>query len=275
MWVVTMQDAVNEVAGRKLRRGVKKGIATVHSKQMKRSSHVSSKQGTTCGNCQTTYTPLWRKNCNTGEILCNACGIYLKTHGRRRAFEGMVQNSPAPAPASKILGAKGPPNLKRDSSSSSKASSDTEAPAALASPVSVRSRMAKPPNPQAPPDWPLYTPAPKQRLQTHSPAGSSSRQCQPMAKRSTACKTKAPHSTWAPAAHRSTDACTQTGMSKHHSIGSMHVGESRADRSDFAGVNRHLTAQLSPQSMTGHCSSPTSSAPQSSFAQMSHRASQV
>lgn len=271
-----VQDATNEGAGRKLRRRVKKAIATVRSKQMKRTSHVSSKQGTTCGNCQTTYTPLWRKNCNTGEILCNACGIYLKTHGRRRAFEGMAQSSPAPVPALKGPGAKGQPNLKRDSSSSSKASSDTEAAAAaLPSPVSVRSRMAKTFKPQAPPDWPLYTPAPKQRPQTHSPAGSSSRQSQPMTKRSTACKAAAQHSMWAPAAHGSTDAYTQTGVSKHYRSRNTHAGETHADRSAMSGVSRDPRAHFSYQAMTVHCSGPTSSAPQSSSAPASHCAFQV
>lgn len=35
----------------------------------------------TCENCATQQTPLWRKDKETGVILCNACGIYRKTHG--------------------------------------------------------------------------------------------------------------------------------------------------------------------------------------------------
>ena len=40
--------------------------------------------GTACANCGTTSTPLWRKDRTTGLSLCNACGIYLKTHGAPR-----------------------------------------------------------------------------------------------------------------------------------------------------------------------------------------------
>lgn len=149
---------------------------------------ATSKQGTSCGNCQTTYTPLWRKNCNTGEILCNACGIYLKTHGRHRAFEGMVQTSPGPPAPFKPS-----PSLKRDVSSSSKASSDTEAAAAspLGSPASVRSRATRPfAATPAPADWP------NQRLPTHIPAGSSSRRMLTKPRTTeTACNT--PESMWA------------------------------------------------------------------------------
>ncbi len=35
-----------------------------------------------CGHCQVRVTPLWRKVDNT--VVCNACGIYFKTHGRLR-----------------------------------------------------------------------------------------------------------------------------------------------------------------------------------------------
>lgn len=33
-----------------------------------------------CTNCETTNTPLWRRNA-AGEPLCNACGLFLKLHG--------------------------------------------------------------------------------------------------------------------------------------------------------------------------------------------------
>ncbi|KAK9763297.1 Sodium- and chloride-dependent GABA transporter 1 [Basidiobolus ranarum] len=37
--------------------------------------------GLRCSNCQTTTTPLWRRNPQDGEPLCNACGLFLKLHG--------------------------------------------------------------------------------------------------------------------------------------------------------------------------------------------------
>ena len=36
-----------------------------------------------CQNCGTSTTPLWRRN-EMGSVLCNACGLFLKLHGRPR-----------------------------------------------------------------------------------------------------------------------------------------------------------------------------------------------
>ena len=40
------------------------------------------REGTTCANCKTTNTTLWRRN-HTGEPVCNACGLYYKLHNVR------------------------------------------------------------------------------------------------------------------------------------------------------------------------------------------------
>ncbi|XP_043254933.1 box A-binding factor-like isoform X1 [Colletes gigas] len=48
-------------------------------KQPRRLS-ASRRVGTSCSNCQTTMTSLWRRNA-MGEPVCNACGLYYKLHG--------------------------------------------------------------------------------------------------------------------------------------------------------------------------------------------------
>lgn len=44
-----------------------------------------------CANCRTTNTPLWRRDRAHNTILCNACGIYLKHHGKSRPVDGISQ----------------------------------------------------------------------------------------------------------------------------------------------------------------------------------------
>ena len=119
-------------SGRKLRRRARKAVTSVRSKYMKKPA-AANKQGTACGNCHTTYTPLWRKDCNTGEVLCNACGIYLKTHGKPRALEGMLAGA---ARAGQVE------PQTRASPTSSRASSDTDAPQ-QESPRSFRHQSAQ------------------------------------------------------------------------------------------------------------------------------------
>lgn len=51
--------------------------------QQPKSSNGASAIKTQCSNCQTTTTPLWRRD-PQGNPLCNACGLFLKLHGAVR-----------------------------------------------------------------------------------------------------------------------------------------------------------------------------------------------
>ncbi|KAI5172311.1 hypothetical protein NEFER03_1425 [Nematocida sp. LUAm3] len=42
----------------------------------------------TCENCKTSITPLWRRS-ESGNYLCNACGLYLKIHKKSRPVKFM------------------------------------------------------------------------------------------------------------------------------------------------------------------------------------------
>jgi len=48
-------------------------------KPKRRLQSSARREGTTCANCKTTNTTLWRRNPN-GEPVCNACGLYYKLH---------------------------------------------------------------------------------------------------------------------------------------------------------------------------------------------------
>jgi len=48
-------------------------------------SDIGSGSAVACSNCGVTATPLWRR-APTGEIICNACGLYLKARNATRPF---------------------------------------------------------------------------------------------------------------------------------------------------------------------------------------------
>ncbi|XP_001641743.2 GATA-binding factor 1-A isoform X7 [Nematostella vectensis] len=49
----------------------------------KRRLSAARRAGTSCANCHTTQTTLWRRNQN-GDPVCNACGLYWKLHAVNR-----------------------------------------------------------------------------------------------------------------------------------------------------------------------------------------------
>ncbi|KAF7729139.1 hypothetical protein EC973_004907 [Apophysomyces ossiformis] len=54
-----------------------------HATRGKEVCEDDQSQITTCSNCSTTKTPLWRRDIG-GAPLCNACGLYLKLHHEKR-----------------------------------------------------------------------------------------------------------------------------------------------------------------------------------------------
>ncbi|TPX64727.1 hypothetical protein SpCBS45565_g05677 [Spizellomyces sp. 'palustris'] len=74
---------------------------------LERSKHLAQKAANKCANCGTMSTPLWRRG-PKGEVICNACGLYLKARNtyrptwlkqRRPKKEGdSAQAAPPPPP---------------------------------------------------------------------------------------------------------------------------------------------------------------------------------
>ncbi|KAI8053909.1 GATA zinc finger-domain-containing protein, partial [Syncephalis plumigaleata] len=56
--------------------------AAATAESISNTSHTNDDKSSdlTCKNCETTVTPLWRRD-PEGNPLCNACGLFLKLHG--------------------------------------------------------------------------------------------------------------------------------------------------------------------------------------------------
>ncbi|KAI1286076.1 Transcription factor GATA-4 [Halotydeus destructor] len=72
---------------------IKKEITDEHNQISLADYTVEFTEGTSaltgelsCANCQTTVTPLWRRN-ELGEPVCNACGLYFKMHNANRPIQ--------------------------------------------------------------------------------------------------------------------------------------------------------------------------------------------
>ncbi|KAK9718281.1 Sodium- and chloride-dependent GABA transporter 1 [Basidiobolus ranarum] len=60
---------------------VEKSTLKASSKSKRNVTPSNSNENPSCSNCKTTTTPLWRRNPQGGQPLCNACGLFLKLHG--------------------------------------------------------------------------------------------------------------------------------------------------------------------------------------------------
>ncbi|KAI8355799.1 hypothetical protein B0O80DRAFT_385017, partial [Mortierella sp. GBAus27b] len=56
---------------------------TTPSSAAKKEHKVGGVTATSCANCGTTTTPLWRR-ANNGQTICNACGLYFKARNSTR-----------------------------------------------------------------------------------------------------------------------------------------------------------------------------------------------
>ncbi|KAM8973632.1 trans-acting T-cell-specific transcription factor GATA-3 isoform 2-T2 [Pelodytes ibericus] len=122
----------------------------------KRRLSAARRAGTSCANCQTTTTTLWRRNAN-GDPVCNACGLYYKLHNINRPLtmkkEGIQTRN-------RKMSSKSKKSKKMHDSMDDYPKSSSFSPAALSrhmsslshiSPFSHSSHMLSTPTPMHPP----------------------------------------------------------------------------------------------------------------------------
>ena len=80
----TSQDI--KYAENKLQEWLNSTKITSREPKNQRSKKLAISEDTRCTNCATSVTSLWRKN-DDGEVVCNACGLYRKIHGRDRPLK--------------------------------------------------------------------------------------------------------------------------------------------------------------------------------------------
>lgn len=68
-----------------------RAVAISGKKESGKIGSTVSGDGHTCANCKVTKTPLWRRGLN-GQVLCNACGLYLKARNIQRPIS--LQRTP-------------------------------------------------------------------------------------------------------------------------------------------------------------------------------------
>jgi len=93
---------------------------------------------TTCTNCFTQTTPLWRRN-PEGNPLCNACGLFLKLHGVVRPLSLKTDVIKKRNRGSNTTGTAAPGTNTRSNKKASRKNSTVQSPAATTPPASKES----------------------------------------------------------------------------------------------------------------------------------------
>ncbi|XP_067614040.1 uncharacterized protein DDB_G0283357 isoform X2 [Eurosta solidaginis] len=95
-------------------------VSRANSRRMSASRRV----GLSCSNCLTTHTSLWRRN-QSGEPVCNACGLYFKLHSVNRPLT--MKKDTIQTRKRKAKGSKGEKSAKRSKQDGSLANTPTNA----------------------------------------------------------------------------------------------------------------------------------------------------